>query len=160
MLRVLTGACFRVSYGVRHWKNDGSFNVYTGMRWVASFDEVPFTRRHGTNRHVQSAESSLRCSNGMDVCHKKPELGDPNNNTFAATGSSVFKWWVLLDKAPVSQQFKDSPIFYGTPNFITVFTRVLHVSLYWDRLIESMSPHSVFSEMPFYVILLPASSSF
>jgi len=34
------------------------------------------------------------------------------------------------------------PSFYGTRNFITVFTRARHLSLFWARSVHPMRPHS------------------
>jgi len=48
----------------------------------------------------------------------------------------------LLGKLSGSQLVKKFPAFYGTRSFITVVTRSHHLPLYWDRSIQSMSPHS------------------
>jgi hypothetical protein len=52
--------------------------------------------------------------------------------------------WALLEKQPVEQLLKNSPTFYGTRRFITVFTRALHCSLTWARGIQSISSHPIY----------------
>jgi hypothetical protein len=49
--------------------------------------------------------------------------------------------WALLQKLPIVQPLKNVPGFYGTRKFITVFTRALHWSLSWARLIQSIQSH-------------------
>jgi hypothetical protein len=45
-----------------------------------------------------------------------------------------YSWsWALLEKPPIVQLLKNFPVFYGTPRFITVFTRALHWSITWAR---------------------------
>jgi len=48
---------------------------------------------------------------------------------------------VLLEKLTGSQLVKKFHIFYGTRNFITTFTNVCHLSLFWASSIHSMPPH-------------------
>ena len=48
---------------------------------------------------------------------------------------------VFLKKLTVSQLVKNFPPFYGTRRFITAFTNACHMSLSWDRSIQSMPPH-------------------
>jgi hypothetical protein len=50
--------------------------------------------------------------------------------------------WVL-GKLPVVELVKNFPTFYGTPRFITVFTRALHWSLSWARSVQSITPHHI-----------------
>jgi hypothetical protein len=49
---------------------------------------------------------------------------------------------VLLEKASVTQLFKNSPR-YGTRRFITVFTAALHWYLSWARSIHSIPPNHI-----------------
>jgi hypothetical protein len=49
--------------------------------------------------------------------------------------------WALLEKLPVVHPHKNFPTFYGTRRFLTVFTRALHWSLSWARLIQSIPAH-------------------
>jgi hypothetical protein len=51
--------------------------------------------------------------------------------------------WVFLEKLPVDQLLKNSPIRYGTRTFITVFTSAVHWPLSWARLIQSIPPHPI-----------------
>jgi hypothetical protein len=48
---------------------------------------------------------------------------------------------VLLELPSVAQLLKNFPNFFGTRKFITLFTRALHWSLFWSRLIQSIPPH-------------------
>ena len=48
---------------------------------------------------------------------------------------------VLLQKLTGFQLVKKFPAFYGTRRFITAFTSVRYLSLFWARSIQSMSPH-------------------
>jgi hypothetical protein len=58
--------------------------------------------------------------------------------------SHVHSWsWAFLEKPPVGQLLKNFPAFYGTLRFITVFTRALHWSLTWARLIQSTRCHPI-----------------
>jgi hypothetical protein len=54
-----------------------------------------------------------------------------------------FKGWALLEKQPIVQLLKEFPIFYGTWNFITVFTRALHRSRFWAISIQSTLSHPI-----------------
>jgi len=49
----------------------------------------------------------------------------------------------LLEKLTVSQIVKKFPAFYGTRKFITACTRALHLSLSWDRSMQSMPSHPI-----------------
>ena len=48
---------------------------------------------------------------------------------------------VLLEKLTGLQLVKKFPGFHGTPRFITVLTRVRHLSLSWASPIQSIYPH-------------------
>jgi hypothetical protein len=50
-----------------------------------------------------------------------------------------FMSWAL-EKPPIMHHLKNSPAFYGTRRFITVFTRTLHWFLSWARSIQSIPP--------------------
>jgi hypothetical protein len=50
--------------------------------------------------------------------------------------------WAILEKPPIVQLLKNFPAFYGTRKFISVFTRALHWSLAWARLIQPSPCHS------------------
>jgi hypothetical protein len=43
----------------------------------------------------------------------------------------------------VAQLLKNFPRYYGRRRFITVLTRALHLSLSWNKYIQSMSPHTI-----------------
>jgi hypothetical protein len=49
----------------------------------------------------------------------------------------------LLEKLPIVELLKKFLTFYGIRRFITVFTRSLHWSLSWTRLIQSIPSHSI-----------------
>ena len=49
---------------------------------------------------------------------------------------------VILEKLTGFQLVKKFPAFYGTRMFITSFTSVRHLSLFWDSSIQSMLPHT------------------
>jgi len=48
---------------------------------------------------------------------------------------------VFPEKLTVSQLVKKFPAFYGIRRFITAFTSARHLSLSWDRSIQSMFPN-------------------
>jgi hypothetical protein len=50
---------------------------------------------------------------------------------------------VLVEKLIVAQLVKKFTAYYGTPSFITVFTRNRHWSLSWARWIQSTPSHSL-----------------
>jgi hypothetical protein len=50
---------------------------------------------------------------------------------------------VLSEKSLAVQVFKNFLMFYGTRNFITVFTRALHESLFWVRWIQTTPTHPI-----------------
>jgi hypothetical protein len=54
----------------------------------------------------------------------------------------------LLEKLPIVQLLKNSPAFYGTRRFFTVFTRPLHWSLSWARSIQSNPIHTILFNLP------------
>jgi hypothetical protein len=61
---------------------------------------------------------------------------------------TLFEVWLarrsrVLQKSPVAQLLKNSPTFYGTRRFFTVFTTARHWSLSWDRIIRSTPPYSI-----------------
>jgi hypothetical protein len=58
--------------------------------------------------------------------------------------------WALLEKLPIMQPFKNFPAYYGTQRFITMFTRALHWSLSWARLMQSIPSHSI---SPGYILI-------
>jgi hypothetical protein len=49
--------------------------------------------------------------------------------------------WALLERSLVVWTPDCFPVFYGARRFITEFTRALHLSLSWARLIQSTSPY-------------------
>jgi hypothetical protein len=51
--------------------------------------------------------------------------------------------WALLVKPPTVQLLRNFPAFYETRRFMTVFTRALHWSLSWARLIQSIPSHHI-----------------
>jgi hypothetical protein len=51
--------------------------------------------------------------------------------------------WVLLEKPPVTQPLKKFPTFYGTRNFIAVFTRALRWSSSRTNWIHSIPTHPI-----------------
>jgi hypothetical protein len=53
----------------------------------------------------------------------------------------------LLKNLSVAQLLKNCPAFYESQKFITVFTRALHVFLFWTRWIQSISL-SYFNSLP------------
>jgi hypothetical protein len=56
----------------------------------------------------------------------------------------TYLWsWALLEKLPTVQLLKNFPEFCGTQRFITMFTRALHWSLSWARLIQSIPSHPI-----------------
>ena len=59
----------------------------------------------------------------------------------AVTPAVLTQWRrVLLEKLTGFQLVKKFPAFYGTQWFITTFTRVCHLSVSWDRSIQSVPP--------------------
>ena len=48
---------------------------------------------------------------------------------------------VLLEKLTGLQLVNKFPAFHGTRRFITAFTSIRHLSLYWTRPIQSIYPH-------------------
>ena len=50
---------------------------------------------------------------------------------------------VLLKKLTVPHLVKKFHAFYGNRRFITAFTKARHLSLYWTRSNQSMSPHPI-----------------
>jgi hypothetical protein len=68
--------------------------------------------------------------------------------------------WALLEKPPVVLLLKNSPAFYETRKFITMFTRALHWSLSWARSLQSFPPHPVSLKIHFNSIHPLTSWSF
>jgi hypothetical protein len=67
-----------------------------------------------------------------------------NHSILYGETNLTYLWnWVLLEKPPIVQVLKNFPALYGTRKFITVFTRALHLSLSWARLIQSIPPYSI-----------------
>jgi len=50
---------------------------------------------------------------------------------------------VLLEKPTGPQPLKNFPTFYGTRRFITAFTSARHLSPFWERSIQSTTPHPI-----------------
>ena len=63
---------------------------------------------------------------------------------------SVLPPWsrVLPEKLAASQLVMKSPAFYGNRRFVTAFTRVRHLSLFWVTSIQSMPPPIPLPEDP------------
>jgi hypothetical protein len=53
--------------------------------------------------------------------------------------------WALLEELSIVQPLKNSPAFYGTRWFNTVFTKALHWSLSWAISIQSTPLHPILS---------------
>jgi hypothetical protein len=60
--------------------------------------------------------------------------------------------WALLEKPPVVQLLKKFPALYGTRRFIIVFTRALHWSLHWARLIQPIQPNPISFKIHFNIV--------
>jgi hypothetical protein len=75
-------------------------------------------------------------------------------NFFSLSIGALLTPWsrVLLEKLTGLQLVKKFPAFYGTRRFITAFTTLSHLSLSWDRSIQSL-PHS--TSLRFILILFP-----
>jgi hypothetical protein len=59
-------------------------------------------------------------------------------------GSRRLTAWVMAGpKLKVAQLLKTFPTFYETQKFITVFTRALHWSLPWAKIIQSITPYPI-----------------
>jgi hypothetical protein len=63
--------------------------------------------------------------------------------------------WALLEKPAIVQLLKNFPAFYGTPRFITVFTKAHHWSLSWARSIQSIPTHPYLSKIYFNIVHTP-----
>jgi hypothetical protein len=68
-------------------------------------------------------------------------------------------WTILRETSPVVQLLKNLPTLYGTWRFVTVFTRALHCSLSWARLLHSIPPPLYFSKIRFHFSVPPMSRS-
>jgi hypothetical protein len=74
--------------------------------------------------------------------------------------SLTHSWsWALLKKLPIVLPLKNFPAFYGTRRFITAFTRALHWSLSWARLIQSLPSHPISLKIHFNIVHPPTSWS-
>ena len=67
-------------------------------------------------------------------------------------------WSRVLENLTGSQPVKTVPTIYGTQRFITAFTRVLHLSIFWGTSMQFMSP-SHFLKIHLNVILLSTPGS-
>jgi hypothetical protein len=80
------------------------------------------------------------------VCRKRAcdrLIPRPNSPTDCVYLLLYFRRWALLEKLPIVQPIKNFPAFYETRSFITMFTRALHWSLSWTRLIQSIPSHPI-----------------
>jgi hypothetical protein len=84
------------------------------------------------------------------VSNPGPQRGKPATNrlSYGAALSEILtkispRKWALLEKPPVVQLLKNFRTFYGTRRFIAVFTRALHWSLFWTRLIQSIPTYHI-----------------
>jgi hypothetical protein len=65
----------------------------------------------------------------------------------------IHSWsWAVLEQLLIVQLLKNFPAFYGIRRFITVFTRTLHWSVSWARLIQSIPSRSL--SLRYILILL------
>jgi hypothetical protein len=60
-----------------------------------------------------------------------------NNSLLMLCRELITRTYLLLEEQPIGQPLKNSPAFYGTRRFNTVFTRALHWSLSWATSIQS-----------------------
>jgi hypothetical protein len=69
----------------------------------------------------------------------------PGQSRYSFKDSSLnHSWsWALLENLSIVQLLKYFQAFYGTRRFITVFTRILHWSLFWAKSIQSIPPHPI-----------------
>ena len=78
--------------------------------------------------------------------------------------TSVTPWSrVLPEKRTAPQAVKKSPTFYATRKFFTVFTTAHHLSLWWARSIQSVSPQATLEDpfqyyVPIYASVLQVTS--
>jgi hypothetical protein len=56
---------------------------------------------------------------------------------------SFIRSWALLEKPPIVHLLKNFSVFYATRRFITVFTRAIHLSLFWASSIYSIPPYAI-----------------
>jgi hypothetical protein len=79
---------------------------------------------------------------------------------FRLTNSLVMTSWsrLFLGKLTGSLLIRKFPAFYGTRSFITAFTSVRYLSMYWATVILSMTP-SYFLKV-YCIIFLPSTTKF
>jgi hypothetical protein len=92
-------------------------------------------------------EGSLPCSL-VPSKHKPTDLCNWDAVCFLRGrnwGKQLIPWSrVSLEKLTVTQLVKKFPAFYGTRRFVTVFRKVRHWSLSWDRWVQSKPFHIIF----------------
>jgi hypothetical protein len=71
-------------------------------------------------------------------------------NCWSVFGIKTPRSWAILDRLPVVQLLKNSPPFYVTWKFSTVFTSILHQLLFWARSIQSI--HTSLSLWPILIL--------
>ena len=129
------------------------------LNWTSSSNNFPFVYKS-----CNSSEKFLRTQpwTEMDFQIRPPFLPQPLCSvviviiilTYLLTPWSR----VLPENLTGSQLVKKFPAFYGNRSFITEFTSTRHLSLFWPRSIQSMSP-SYFLKIHFNIILQSTPSS-
>jgi hypothetical protein len=156
-----TFTCPRASLSTTPWRRMGElrhismhFNLGTRWRWATlrsvgprtDLDAVEMRKTSTRPFHLHRRAQTEQI--GPKTWHALPVIRD-----WAARGRTIIvlmkltkftPWsWALLEKPPVARTLKNSPTFYGTWRFVTVFTKALHWSLSWARWIQSIPPHHI-----------------
>jgi hypothetical protein len=116
-------------------------NMVDLKMWVESTDGLyrnkisVFARLSHTHTHTHTHMHKFRGKSIIKVV-KKHRI-DNSYKTYVVSLNERKKWtltlWkrVILEKLMVAQLVKNSPPFYGTRKFITVFIRARHLTLSW-----------------------------
>jgi len=105
----------------------------------------------GTYAHILNFKNAMDkmqfCNNAVITMHKNKLNYKKHVRSLKANSIEL----VLPEKVIGPELVKKFPAFYGNQRFITVFTSVRHLSLYWARSVRSSSSH--FLKIHFSTIL-------
>jgi hypothetical protein len=130
------------------WRNSKTADLYAGRARFESSLELRLYLRRLFVVFSLSLQANIEAVPRSDyhsfLPHCPPSSVILPSDAVKPSYSLTSRSCALLEEPPVVQSLKNSPKFYGTWKFITVFTRALHWSLSWARSIQSIPSHPIY----------------
>jgi len=118
-------------------------NMKESNQYLSDTHTHTHTHTHHTYIHTRARKASTRYEYACArMCVYTYIHIRSDSEKYVHINTSLTSWCrVLLEKLTGLQLVKKFSAFHGTRRFITAFTSVRHLSLYWASLIQSIYPH-------------------